>query len=253
MITIVKEQPASIPTLHVVQKDKMNEQLPTVIFVHGFLSAKEHNLHYAYLLAEQGMRVLLPEALYHGERNENLTEAQLNFSFWQIVIQTIHELDKVKEVYVNKDMVEPSKIGLVGTSMGGIITLGALTQYEWVRAAVSLMGNPSYEKLARWQIGNIKRNRIPFKLDDTVIETQIQQLETYDLSKQMNKASQIPLLFWHGKLDTVVPFEHAYEFYNDLRTNYSNAITSFIVDEHTGHKVSREGVLATVDWLKRYL
>ncbi|MDI5791688.1 hypothetical protein PO124_35075 [Bacillus licheniformis] len=28
--------------------------------------------------------------------------------------------------------------------MGGIVTLGALTQYEWITTAVSLMGSPAY-------------------------------------------------------------------------------------------------------------
>ena len=47
------------------------------IFLHGFTSAKEHNLHYAYNLAKKGIRVLLPDAHLHGVREENLDEVEL--------------------------------------------------------------------------------------------------------------------------------------------------------------------------------
>lgn len=63
-----------IPLLHIVKKDAQLETLPFIIFSHGFTSAKEHNLHYAYLLAEKGFRVILPEALYHGEREQGISE-----------------------------------------------------------------------------------------------------------------------------------------------------------------------------------
>ncbi|WLR51546.1 alpha/beta fold hydrolase [Bacillus tianshenii] len=253
MIVLDKEQPAGIPLLHVVQQEKMHQKLPTVIFVHGFTSAKEHNLHVAYYLAEAGIRVLLPEALHHGDRDEGLSEEDLMFSFWKIVIHTIHELEAIKEYYTAKEFIEEDKIGLVGTSMGGIVTLGALTQYDWIQSAVSLMGNPSYESFSRWQMDGIKKSGAPVPLDETEIEKQIASLKPYDLSAQLEKACDVPLLFWHGKLDQVVPFEHANDFYYNLRSAYPDAITEFIEDEKAGHKVSREGVLATVEWFEKHL
>ena len=43
----------NIPLLH-IHTDNMNEETPVVIFLHGFMSAKEHNLHYAYQLVHKG-------------------------------------------------------------------------------------------------------------------------------------------------------------------------------------------------------
>lgn len=45
------------------------------------MSAKEHNLHYAYQLVHKGVRVLLPDAKFHGDRSECLTEMQMNLNF----------------------------------------------------------------------------------------------------------------------------------------------------------------------------
>ena len=53
---------------------------------------------------------------------------------------------------------------LVGTSMGGMVTLGSLTRYKWIKAAVSLMGMPHYEKYALWQINELKKHGIELPL-----------------------------------------------------------------------------------------
>ena len=74
---IVKEENwSNIPLLHIVDETEENSNIPTVIFLHGFTSAKEHNLHYAYNIAKKGFRVLVPEAHLHGVRDEGLDEVQ---------------------------------------------------------------------------------------------------------------------------------------------------------------------------------
>ena len=91
MIIVKKEFIKNIPILEVVSEDKLRKRLPLIIFVHGITSAKEHNLHYAYLLAEKGFRVVLPEAIYHGERGGDLPGEKLYLHFWEIVLQSIHD------------------------------------------------------------------------------------------------------------------------------------------------------------------
>ncbi len=70
-----------------------DKELPVVIFLHGFQSAKEHNLHYAYNMAKKGLRVLLPDAHLHGARSEELDEVQLSLRFWEIVLTSIEEMN----------------------------------------------------------------------------------------------------------------------------------------------------------------
>lgn len=255
MIEIQKEQINDIPLLHVVKSGNEKKMLPLIFFVHGFTSAKEHNLHFAYLLSELGFRVVLPEAMFHGERNNSKSNEEIMFHFWDIVINTIGELEVIKDDFIRRGLAEADKIGLVGTSMGGIITLGALTQYEWIKAAVSLMGSPHYVAFARAQIEHLKKANPSLSFSEDELDEMYASLQKYDLSKQPEKLSGRPLMFWHGKKDPVVPFQPTYTFYQNIKKEYEKnpSCLKFIIDEEADHKVSREGLLETVAWFEKYL
>jgi uncharacterized protein len=255
MITIDRKTVANIPLLEVVKKELLDEVLPTVFFFHGFTSAKEHNLHYAYLLAEKNIRVVLPEAILHGERSKGLGAEKLAFSFWNIILQNIKELGDLKEAYVGNHLTLEKNIGVAGTSMGGITTFGALCKYDWIKVGVSLMGNPAYHRFARSLVNDFRKqgHKIPFT--EQQLEEEYQKLLPLDLSIQPEKLKKRPLLFWHGKKDSIVPYQYAYEFYEKVRIQYQDQPDHirFILDEHAGHKVSRSGLLATVDWFEQFL
>lgn len=252
MIIVEKSSLNDIPLLHIVHGGKQKERLPLIIFVHGITSAKENNLHYAYLLAEKGFRVILPEALYHGEREKvSFSKKDLYAHFWKIVIQTIHELADIKEYYIHEGLADRERIGLAGTSMGGIVTLGALTQYNWIKTAVSLMGMPSYEKFSYWQMDLLKSQGFELPLTVQQITEQLTVLRRYDLSLHPEKVDNRPILFWHGKKDPVVPYHLTYQFYQSIKDNSDHIC--FITDEHADHKVSREGIMSAVEWFEKYL
>lgn len=254
-IFVEKDCIRDIPILHLYKQGKGHERLPFVLFIHGYTSAKEHNLHYAYLLAEKGFRVVLPDVQFHGERSISVEQHELHFKFWRIVLQTIHELQILKEHFEKQNLIDVDKIGVVGTSMGGIITLGALTQYSWINTAVSLMGCPAYQSFAKMQIEHFQQTgaNIPFNEDE--IKEQIDQLRPFDLSIHKEKLQNRPLLFWHGKKDTVVPFVPTYKFYEEIQPLYAEnpERLHFEIEEEAGHKVSRKGVLLTVDWFTKHL
>jgi fermentation-respiration switch protein FrsA (DUF1100 family) len=243
------------PYLHIVNNSEQQKKLPLIIFVHGFTSAKEHNLHYAYYLAEKGFRVILPEALYHGEREKGLTDNDLYGHFWEIVITTIHELNDYKEYYVNEGLADSAQIGIAGTSMGGIVTLGALTKYKWIKAAVSLMGMPVYEDYLHWQLEQMQALGIPLAFSNEQIAEQVSMLRQYDLGHHPEKLENRPLLFWHGKKDPIVPYHLTYKFYQSVKDDYEKTPENirFITDDLADHKVSREGLKAMVDWFEKHL
>ncbi len=255
MILVDKSTIQTIPFLHLVKEENIDKKVPLCFFIHGFTSAKEHNLHYAYYLAEKGFRVILPDALEHGERSTGKSEHQLGEVFWKIVLHTIHELPILKEHFEEKGLVVPNRIGVAGTSMGGIITLGALTQYQWISSAVSLMGNPTYVKFAQAQLGQVEAlgYEIPFSKEE--VNSMLQELSHYDLSLQPEKLGGRPVMFWHGKRDKVVPFNLTREFYESILPYYEEQKDHllFIEDEKADHKVSREGVLGLVEWFEKHL
>ncbi|SHG22766.1 prolyl oligopeptidase family serine peptidase [Ornithinibacillus halophilus] len=253
MIGIYKEKIASIPSLVVVDSRKKEEALPTVTYFHGFTSAKEHNLPLAFLLAEKGFRVVLPDSQYHGEREADVPEIKKQVSFWNIVMQNVNELQKIKEALDKQGLIEQDKFGVAGTSMGGITTSAALTQYPWIKASAILMGSPKITTYAKTLVASFKKTgNLP--ITDEEIDQLYGLLEDYDLSKQPEKLNNRPLLFWHGDNDPVVPFDHSYTFYESSMELYKNKEDlRFIKETNRGHKVSRLAILETVEWFEKYL
>jgi uncharacterized protein len=255
MITIVHEHINGIPILQVCKEELRNEKLPLVIFSHGFTSAKEHNLHFAYLLAEENMRVILPDAIHHGHRENNISEKNRALSFWEIVINQINELNIIKEAFMMKNLILEDKIAIGGTSMGAIISLGALSQYDWIKAAISYMGTPYYQHFATAQLEQLRSDKHlsnEVNLDDLALK--VEQLAIFELTNKLDHVRPTPLFIWHGKKDNVVPFQYSEKLYETLqgKEDWKDNVT-FIADEHSDHKVSRKALIESVNWLVNIL
>ncbi|MRX73480.1 prolyl oligopeptidase family serine peptidase [Bacillus lacus] len=255
MVIIEKLYIEKLPVLHIVKENAQTESVPLVIFIHGFTSAKEMNLQYAYLMAERGLRVVLPDVALHGERSKNIPLRELSLHFWSIVLQTISEIEQIKEHFENKNLLNSVKTGVAGTSLGGITTLGALTQYPWIAAAVSLMGDPAYGKMLERQISGMKQQSNDLPMTEMEIQEQAASLRKYDLSIHTELLKQRPLLFWHGEKDQVVPIQQATLFYEKVKPAYKKHPENiqFITDPHAEHKVSMEGMFAAAEWLAQHL
>lgn len=240
-----------IPVIH-FYSDEMNERSPVLIFLHGFQSAKEHNLHYAYRLVKKGVRVVLPDALLHGDRAGDSPEEKMNLQFWNIVVNSIHEVDLLYREIQNR--FEPKKTGIAGTSMGGITACGCLKKYDWIDAAGICMGAPGYNALADYQLKEFAKAGIQLPFTDEEIEQMHNVLSEYDITKAPERLNNRPVIFWHGKKDSTVPIGNALHFYETVRPYYkAPERLQFIIDEKQGHKVNRPGMLAVTDFLGKHL
>lgn len=253
MIGVFHQKVKTIPCLVVVDSAKESKSLPIITYYHGFTSAKEHNLPLAYLLAEKGYRVILPDSMYHGEREVEISTIKKQISFWDIVMQNVKELKDIKDSLDEEGLILDNRFGLAGTSMGGITTAAALTQYQWIKVAGVLMGSPKITTYAKTLVNSFKKmGDLP--VTDEMIGHLYEQLEYYDLSKQAEKLQQRPLFFWHGENDAVVPFDHAYTFFEDVKEFYTNQEDiHFLKETNRDHKVSRYAILETVKWFEKHL
>ncbi|MFB4162790.1 prolyl oligopeptidase family serine peptidase [Alteribacillus sp. JSM 102045] len=253
MFTIREEAFADIPALHIFKEEHEQKPLPTFLFWHGFSSGKEHNLHVAYRLAKKGIRVILPEAVHHGERDQGLTEKQRMLEFWSIVLQSLKETGSIKKDLDEKKLIKDNRLFMGGTSMGGILTCGALTVYPWIKGAVVLMGNPSWEVFARKQMTMLEQQgSLPLSEEDA--EKQVQKLIDYDLSQKEQALGERPLFFWHGRDDEVVPYHESYSFYEKMKEKRKeDSSLVYHLDPSAGHKVSRNGMIAMADWVEDYI
>ncbi|MFC4386840.1 prolyl oligopeptidase family serine peptidase [Gracilibacillus marinus] len=251
MITITKEYWSNIPVLHVVDQQKKEEALPTLTYIHGITSAKEHNLPIAYLLAEKGYRVILPDCMHHGEREENISSEALQMQFFDIVKQNLDDIETIYEHLVMNELVEVDRFGLAGTSMGGITTAAALTQFSWVTCAGILMGTPKLTLFAKDMIEKMKASVPNFPVPDEQITLLLEELTEIDLSVQKDKIFGRPIFFWHGEKDDVVPFAHSYDFYEEIIPDYKNPENiHFLKEINRGHKVSRLAIVEFTNWLE---
>jgi len=246
-LIIQNEKWADIPLLHIYDEG-FNNETPIVIFLHGFMSGKEHNLHYAYNLVKQGVRVIMPDALYHGEREEGQIEAQL---FWPIVLQNIAEVGVIYDTLISKGYI--GNVALAGTSMGGITTAGCLYKYDWIKAAAILMGAVSFPKLFNFQIKNLEELGVPVHAMEDQIASLKLAIAKYDAFQQSEPFEKVPLFFWHGQNDPTVPVEMSYTFWNMQKERGKDQNIIYKLDQNAGHAVTREGVLQTVSFLVQHL
>lgn len=253
-VKILKEIWEGIPLLHVAPEGAAEKELPTVIFLHGHMSAKEHNLHYAYQLADKGIRVLLPDAHLHGEREEAQDAIQLSLRFWEIVLTSIEEIGKIHKIAKEKQLVK-GEPALAGTSMGGITTLGALTVYSWIPSAAIMMGAANYVELANAQMTQFESRGFTLPITEEERADMLKTLGQFDGTKKLETFNKRPLFFWHGEQDVIVPFGPTYDFYKKLKASYGDqeGKLQFLREKETGHAVSRPGMLAAVEWLAKHL
>ena len=251
---VANETWEGIPLLH-VHTVEMNEETPVVIFLHGFMSAKEHNLHYAYQLVRKGVRVLLPDAKLHGDRSEGLAEKQMNLHFWDIILNSINEVERIYNYLKKNHLLANHKIGVAGSSMGAITTCGCLKRYEWIHTAAICMGAPGFVELGKYQLERLAANGFTWPMTDEEITKINDMLANYDVTLTPEKFAMRPVFFWHGKKDKTVPFENTYQFYLKLRAYYEQKpdYLNFMVDNQAGHAVTRDGVLEATAWLAEHL
>lgn len=253
-VTINKEMWSDIPLLHVSQDEEMNRPLPTIIYLHGITSSKEHNLPIAYLLAEQGYRVILPDAMLHGEREEDISAVALQMRFFEIIKQNLDDIEAIYQELAAKNLIQGDRLGVAGTSMGGITTAAALTQFSWISVAGILMGTPKLTDFATMAINNMKEQSPDITIPEQQVQSIMEEMGEIDLSRRMETLFDRPLFFWHGEDDQVVPFDQSYSFYQEAVKTYTNPEQiQFIREANRGHKVSRMATNELVQWFTKQL
>jgi len=193
MIEIYTEELAGIEVLHAVPAGKRESQLPVVYFYHGFTSSKLVYSYFAVALAQSGMRVIMPDAKQHGARFDGDETARL-YQFWSILKSNIDEFSQLHQALAERYPVDEQRVAVGGASMGGMTALGIMARYSQVRCVACLMGSGYFISLGK--------NLFPPQALDL---EPLNKLANYDISHQLEKIGNRPLLLWHGEQDDVVP------------------------------------------------
>ncbi len=233
MIVVERKEIHEIPLLEVCDVDLKSDKLPLVFFYHGWTSCKEQVLTQGFEIAKRGARVVLPDALYHGERQDDKDVEAHAAEFFKIVVNSINEFQKLKTAYTDKKLADDERVGVSGLSMGGITTCGLLRTRTDIKAADCLMGSPNMYEFANQMVEGFATT--VHTLPDDVHE-QLEFLKDYDLSLAPESIKGRAVHFWHGTEDKVVAYQPTYDFYQRIKHEpYAEKVT-FTTTNHE-HKV----------------
>jgi fermentation-respiration switch protein FrsA (DUF1100 family) len=249
MIEMFEEQVEGIHVIHAAPAGRRAQPLPTVFFYHGFTSSKEVYSYFAYALASAGFRVIAPDANMHGERYDGDEQRRLDH-FWEILRQNIDELAGLKQVYEQRGLIEEGRIGVCGASMGGMTTLGALTCYEWIASAAAFMGSGYFGSLSHTLFPPLQQGRA---LTTEEHQLRIAPLLEYDISEQLPRVADRPLLVWHGEADDVVPLAESERLRRDLQEKGLDKNLTYLTEAHIGHKITPPALQACVAFFRHHL
>ncbi|AIN18324.1 dienelactone hydrolase family protein [Yersinia rochesterensis] len=249
MIEMSLENINGIEVIHAAPAGKRQQPLPTIFFYHGYTSSKEVYSYFAYAFAQAGFRTIVPDADMHGARFEGNETRRLSH-FWEILKSNIDELPAIKQHYQQAGLIEGERIGVAGASMGGMTTLGAFARYPWVSVAADFMGSGYFTSLAHTLFPPLEDGR---EVSAAEFERRLAPLTDYDLTHQLEKIADRPLLVWHGEADEVVPAAESARLVQALQISGRDKHLTYLTEAGIGHKITPTALAAGTLFFSKYL
>lgn len=230
-------------------KDRQGK-VPTIIMYHGWSSNKESQRLRAFILANLGYQVIIPDALYHGQRNrleKYNAEASVKY-FWPTILNNIEEGKKLIDHSINYYNVDPDRIGLIGHSMGGFTSAGVFTYNTNVKTAVILNGS------FNWKHSNqILKEMIGLEDMDGFKEEE-EKINSIDPNNNKDLLIDRPILLLHGEKDSLVNVESQRLFFKEIQPYYSDKSRLKLIEySNLDHFVTTNMMEEAAIWFKKYL
>ncbi|CAA9444598.1 MAG: hypothetical protein AVDCRST_MAG02-95 [uncultured Rubrobacteraceae bacterium] len=219
-----------------VRAAKAAARMPVVVIYHRFSGRNTDDLiRLALPLADSGVAAILPESALHGERAPQNFDARLASDrdglFTDVLDGTVREAGEVLAWVSSREDLDATRIGVVGTSMGGAVSLAiaCADHSPPPRVAVALMpsapgpGSPIRQKAA--------------------------------YSPEPARCFPTALMIVHGTEDRTASYPNARSFYDALVPHYSDAPERlrFVDMPVEDHRVGAYWVEETLSWLGRFL
>lgn len=224
---------------------------PLVLSFHGGPEGQERPAFssvYQALLA-QGIAVFAPNvrgSSGFGKKFGNLDNGSLRFN-------AVKDIKACADYAVNIGVADPKRIGIMGGSYGGYMTMAGLTQYpETFAAGANLYGIVNFETFfAQTEPWMAAVSKIKYGDPETQAEMlhQLSPIHTIERVKA-------PTLVLHGANDTNVPVVEAEQVVANLKERGVPVEYVLFPDEGHGFRKTHNRIRATVSivsWFKRYL
>jgi dipeptidyl aminopeptidase/acylaminoacyl peptidase len=177
---------------------------PAVIVLHGAGSRKENHADYARAALAHGMAALTFDNRGHGE-----TEG----SFGDGVIE---DLGALAAWLATRPDVDEGRIGVRGSSLGGLLAIHAAADSDDIAAAVAIC--PAAEWMLARDVQRVLDGRPPpagsalseMRVDAPALA---EWLDRNDVEEAAERMGAKPLLLIHARGDEVVPYSHSEKLY----------------------------------------
>ncbi|MFD1421070.1 alpha/beta fold hydrolase [Lactiplantibacillus songbeiensis] len=241
-----------LPVLHVFAASQAQTKLPTIIDYHGWTTPTSSELVASYPLVQAGFRVILPTAYLHGSRTDGTNLDHHPERFWEIVGHSVAEFPQLVDSLVSRGLTDPDRIGVMGTSMGGITAAGVMATQPTVVAGVSLIGSPEPVAFAKDQVAQIPAELLA-QLPAELLTKTYAQIDQFDLSAHADRLAGRPMFFFNGTADQMVPYKYVHDFEQRFGDTPALAQTEFHHADGGVHHVPHKMHAAAVDFLYKYV
>lgn len=238
-----------IPLIRLNLKDNKGK-IPTIIMYHGWSSNKESQRLRAFILANIGFQVIVPDAINHGERNrldQYDAESSVKY-FWPTILNNIEEAPKLIDHSIRHYNADPNRIGTIGHSMGGFTSAGVFTYNNPIKTAVILNGS------FNWKHSNqILKIKMGLKNMDDFREEE-ERINSIDPNNNQELIIDRPILLLHGEKDRVVDIESQKVFYEGIQPQYSDKSRVQLIEySNLDHFVTTNMMEEAAIWFKKFL
>jgi dienelactone hydrolase len=262
-------------------------KLPAVIVLHGTGGNKEGQKSWLVELAKRGIIGLAIDARYHGERAGGAKGSSAYVAAitraWRtpkdqpsehpFYYDTCWDLWRTLDYLQTRPDVDPERLGMLGTSMGGIETWLAASVDERVKVAVPLIGVQSF----RWSLENERwqgrartiaaaHEAAAKDLGEPMVNAKVCRalwgkvipgiLDDFDCPNMIRLFAGRPLLIANGELDQNCPIEGARLAFRAAEDAFAKAGAKEklkIVTGPGGHTVTPEFRQEALGWCEKWL
>ena len=260
-----------------------SDRRPVVIALHGTGNSKNNMLALCRKLADAGFIAVAIDGRYHGERKSGKGETDYNNAIvraWNgsgehpFYYDTVWDVMSLVDYLQTRADVDPTRIGLIGISKGGIETYLAAAVDPRIAVAVSCIGMESF----RWALDNndwqgrigtiqpafdaIAKSEGVTKPDTAFVKKFYDRIvpgidEEFDGPQAIALIAPRPLLVINSDSDNHTPLPGVMECVAAAQKVYAadNATNHFsvIIQEKTGHQVKPESERAAIAWFVKWL
>jgi dipeptidyl aminopeptidase/acylaminoacyl peptidase len=227
-----------------------SRKYPMVVSVHGGPSSAHlasWPQRWNAVLPSQGYFVLLPNPRGSYGSGEAFTRANVkDFGYGDL-----RDILAGVDAAIKEAAIDPNRIGIIGWSYGGYMTMWAVTQTGRFRAAVAGAG------IANWQ-SYYGQNRIDTWMLPFFGASVYDDPQVYAKSSPITfiKQAKTPTLVLHGDRDSEVPTPQGYEFWHALKA--LGVPTELVIYPDEGHFIGkpehqRDIERRLVAWFEKWL